>query len=193
MCQRQVSRAGTSNYIPQYLWDVITCSCPWHLLQANNSTYLTKKMSQVLDLLHFLCCLIHVNLGHICLLQVNFGHICQGYFTGTGGIIWLSLNSSLWVILPSLWKLSYNMILLQNRNTMSWKWELTNQSFDDSHPRFTWVYVKRLNKDSLRKTLLFLIVRFISLWSPQIMIMSIVQWRCRLFHSLFARHNLQEN
>ena len=27
--QRQVSRFGTSNYIPQILWDVITCTCPW--------------------------------------------------------------------------------------------------------------------------------------------------------------------
>ena len=25
--QKQVSRAGTNNYIPHYLWDVITCSC----------------------------------------------------------------------------------------------------------------------------------------------------------------------
>ena len=27
--QKQVSGAGTSNYIPQYLWDVISCPCPW--------------------------------------------------------------------------------------------------------------------------------------------------------------------
>ena len=39
MCQRQVSRAGTSNYIPQYLWDVITCPCPWCLLLAHQSSY----------------------------------------------------------------------------------------------------------------------------------------------------------
>ena len=31
LCQKQVSRAGTSNYIPHYLWDVITCPCPWYL------------------------------------------------------------------------------------------------------------------------------------------------------------------
>ena len=30
--QNPVSRAGTSNYIPQYLWDVITCPCPRYLL-----------------------------------------------------------------------------------------------------------------------------------------------------------------
>ena len=35
----QVSRAGTSNYIPQYLWGVITCPCPWYLLPAHKSTY----------------------------------------------------------------------------------------------------------------------------------------------------------
>ena len=31
LCQKQVSSTGTGNYILQYLWDVITCSCPWHL------------------------------------------------------------------------------------------------------------------------------------------------------------------
>ena len=32
LCQKQVSMAGTSNYILQILWDVITCPCPWYLL-----------------------------------------------------------------------------------------------------------------------------------------------------------------
>ena len=31
VCQRQVSMAGTSNYIPQILWGVITHPCPWYL------------------------------------------------------------------------------------------------------------------------------------------------------------------
>ena len=35
VCQKQVSMAGTSNYIPQYLWDVITCPFPWYLLAAH--------------------------------------------------------------------------------------------------------------------------------------------------------------
>ena len=35
--EQQVTRAGTSNYIPQYLWDVITCPCPWYLLLAQHS------------------------------------------------------------------------------------------------------------------------------------------------------------
>ena len=35
ICQKQVSRAGISNYITQYLWDEITCylyldTCIWH-------------------------------------------------------------------------------------------------------------------------------------------------------------------
>ena len=37
VCQKQVSRARTSNYIPQYLWDVITCPCPWYLILAHKS------------------------------------------------------------------------------------------------------------------------------------------------------------
>ena len=33
--QKQVSRAGTINYILQTLWDVITCPCPWCFLCRN--------------------------------------------------------------------------------------------------------------------------------------------------------------
>ena len=39
LCQKQVWRAGTSNYIPQILWDVITCSWPSYLLLAQHSSY----------------------------------------------------------------------------------------------------------------------------------------------------------
>ena len=39
VCQKQVSRAGTSNYIPQKLWDVITYPCPWYLLLAYKSSH----------------------------------------------------------------------------------------------------------------------------------------------------------
>ena len=31
MSQKQASRTGTSIYIPQILWDVITSPCPWYL------------------------------------------------------------------------------------------------------------------------------------------------------------------
>ena len=37
LCQKQVSRAGTSIYFPQYLWDVITCPCPRYLLLAQRA------------------------------------------------------------------------------------------------------------------------------------------------------------
>ena len=37
--QVYVSRAGTSNYIPQYLWDVITCPYTWYLLLAHMACY----------------------------------------------------------------------------------------------------------------------------------------------------------
>ena len=39
LCQKRVSRAGTNNYIPQNLWGVITCPCPWHLLLVRHSPY----------------------------------------------------------------------------------------------------------------------------------------------------------
>ena len=37
LCQKQISRARTSNYIPQILWDVITCPSPYYLLLAQHS------------------------------------------------------------------------------------------------------------------------------------------------------------
>ena len=36
LCQKQVSRAGTSNYIPQIARSVITCPYPWYLLLAQH-------------------------------------------------------------------------------------------------------------------------------------------------------------
>ena len=38
-CIKPISRTGTSNYIPQILWDVITSPCPWYLRLAQHSSY----------------------------------------------------------------------------------------------------------------------------------------------------------
>ena len=38
VCQKQVPRAGTNNYIPQILWAVTTCPCPWYLLVPRKFT-----------------------------------------------------------------------------------------------------------------------------------------------------------
>ena len=32
-------RAGKSNYVPQYLWNVITFPCPWYMLLAHQFPY----------------------------------------------------------------------------------------------------------------------------------------------------------
>ena len=66
--QKQVSMTWTSNYIPQYLWDVITCPCPrymlltikshLYLLLANKSTILATAM-------------IHSTQGQVCFLLWN--------------------------------------------------------------------------------------------------------------------------
>ena len=39
MPEAYFSRAEASNYIPQILWDVITCPCPWYMLLAQHSSY----------------------------------------------------------------------------------------------------------------------------------------------------------
>ena len=45
MCQKRVSRSGTSNYTPQYLCDVITCPCPWYLLLARESSNCSSQFT----------------------------------------------------------------------------------------------------------------------------------------------------
>ena len=45
VCQKQISRAGTSNHIPQILWDVITCPCPWYLLLAHKFTCYSPRLT----------------------------------------------------------------------------------------------------------------------------------------------------
>ena len=37
VCQKQVSRTGTSSYIPQFLKIEIICPCPWYLLLTHKS------------------------------------------------------------------------------------------------------------------------------------------------------------
>ena len=39
VCQKQVERAGTNDYIPQILWDVIICSSHWYLFLIQHSSY----------------------------------------------------------------------------------------------------------------------------------------------------------
>ena len=38
MYQKEVSNVRISNYIPQYLWDVIICICHWYLFLSNKSS-----------------------------------------------------------------------------------------------------------------------------------------------------------
>ena len=40
--RNEVSRAGTSNYSPQKLWNVITCPYPWYLLLTQHSRDLVR-------------------------------------------------------------------------------------------------------------------------------------------------------
>ena len=54
VCQKQVSRAGTNSYIAQYLWDVITCPCPWYLLLVQNSS--TVQWWNLMSAAVTMCC-----------------------------------------------------------------------------------------------------------------------------------------
>ena len=41
--RKPTSRVGTSNYTPQYLWDVITWPCPWYLLMTYMSSWCNQS------------------------------------------------------------------------------------------------------------------------------------------------------
>ena len=85
LSKKQVSRSGTSNYIPQILWHVITCPCPWYLLLVQHSSYgscfyrsiyVHLRMYTVKQWWHSL-------LTHICLpgleeLKDDGDHSCNG-------------------------------------------------------------------------------------------------------------------
>ena len=45
VCQKQLSRAGLGNYIPQILWDVITCPYPWYLLLSYESSIARQQIT----------------------------------------------------------------------------------------------------------------------------------------------------
>ena len=56
--QKQVARAGTSNYIPQYLWDVITCPCPRYLLLVHMSSYRCTSSQEIWTSFRLWCILL---------------------------------------------------------------------------------------------------------------------------------------
>ena len=71
VCQTQLSRAVTSNYIPRVLWDAITCHCPWCLLLAHTCSI----MNTAHDLLFFVV---------VSCRAVGFIQISHVYFTEIG-------------------------------------------------------------------------------------------------------------
>ena len=48
LCQKQVSRVGTSNYIPYYPWNVITCPYSWYMHLVQHARYITTHLKCVL-------------------------------------------------------------------------------------------------------------------------------------------------
>ena len=74
--QKRVSRTGTSNYIPHRPWDVIFCPCPWYLLLAQHSQYLTTMWIHVPMLEKFIC----MKTGFCCVftkMEMPFWHFCH--------------------------------------------------------------------------------------------------------------------
>ena len=77
VCQKQVSRAWTSNYIPYYLWDVITCPCPSFI--SASGTHFTNDFSITIQirwkfhlaLIQVLVIISQQNLAHATTAQLS--------------------------------------------------------------------------------------------------------------------------
>ena len=85
LCQKQISRSGTSNYIPQILWDVITCPCPWYLLLSQHSSYRVIHETTVCTVCLAMFLLVKVVLMRIA--DIFFSKIMFDYFI----CIWLAI------------------------------------------------------------------------------------------------------
>ena len=62
--KKQVSRAGTINYIPQYPWYIVTCPCPWYQPLAHQSPIIHRFT--------FCCVLLFFQLTVFFLIMSNF-------------------------------------------------------------------------------------------------------------------------
>ena len=51
VCQKQVSRAGISNYITKIMWDVIICPCLWYPVLAHQAWYMLRTNHRRVDCL----------------------------------------------------------------------------------------------------------------------------------------------
>ena len=71
----QIARTGASNYIPQYLWDVITCPCPWYLLLTHTSSIMATEFDP-------LSCLQWHPSYHKVIQLVCFGYKWRGVWLG---------------------------------------------------------------------------------------------------------------
>ena len=80
LCQKQVSKTGTSNYITQYLWDVITCPCPWYLFLAQYNNQCTQNHE-----ISFTVQCYRINIYHIPwnMHPVCWAMFCRGYINGS--------------------------------------------------------------------------------------------------------------
>ena len=88
--QKHVSRAGTSNYIPQILWDVITCPCPWYLflthchhmsqtgMQGINN-YIPQNAVSICSISHNICTWFYHALFRVIILSAHCDSLRWNY------------------------------------------------------------------------------------------------------------------
>ena len=88
VCQKQFSKAGTSNYTPQILWGVIIWPCSWYLLLAHMSLFLMQFSSFLVT--QYVSFLAHWGrVMHTCVSKINH-HRLRQWLGRRQAIIWTS-------------------------------------------------------------------------------------------------------
>ena len=105
VCKKQVSKAETNNYIPQIVWDVITCPCPWYLLLYSYVVLVCSLNSMCID-----------NVGTPTILLSHCGQSRRYIFIVSDGIALSPIPCTRW---PS--KMSSTRSLYVHDDVMTWK------------------------------------------------------------------------
>ena len=93
-CQKQISRVGPSNYISQYLCDVITCPQPWYLRLAQHSWYILIYLSGIEAVLrcHSIGEITPKDIGK-CTTRIKYRYIIYPQRKKHSTYVWLSFVS----------------------------------------------------------------------------------------------------
>ena len=151
LCQKQLSRAGISNYIPQYQWDVITYPCPWYLLLAQHSSYHVQYILRNMNTICALLCFVVVCNGKFYSNSLGWFQWPQGnYCEVRDKITFINFNTAVplkfgfrngYVIAHTLYNGCNYLSMQVSRGLWCWGWNIPGEQTERSSG---WLPLSRL-------------------------------------------------